>query len=684
MADLDARSVGNMQQNPQNAEQTKVIRNSNKFPLDYAFPTTHRYGEVDVFYHYRGERGDVVPLRSGHSINTYTMKSRNDIDIFMRKEYLHVPMKAIYPRTWDVALYPLPVDGDLPPTDLRANFDVGRYLHFVFSHLGDIYSSIFEEGSTVNEILSRIGSFCCLIDGVSDIVSNGSLFSSFNIHLSNVVSVNTSTDLLKPNYLSWDRFVSLFYTNLSTILYNNLYNFSDPNNSENSIQVWFGSRTTKFAPDVTVLDTWHKFHEFLRYGQYSLNSPSLSAVGTIDVSSLGTYSFKVDGFFPESQYINIEPIIAYQLCCAQFYTNDRVDDIYSAEVYRDYMQSFVSFNRFEYNGVEYLYDVFSQRNLDEVIDTLLYSPELGNDSVLSFLVLTSLFFSEIFHRRESLRYGDYFNGARVKPLAVGESRINVTDGSVMVEDITKSAALQRLRYNVNVIGRKVKNQLMGLIPGKAPKTPDDIPTLIASQDFNIGKDSRQVSNTSLQQISLSDSTTQFLSGGASDYAFTVELTEPCILLGLVSFSIPRIYSKTVDRFAFHMDRFDMFIPQMQFIGDQEIYRKELFGVTVPDGDLPFAYNQRYSEYKQRYSYASGGFVEFLPSWDMITDNDDGLMLFAGRTLSSEIAHSVSSEFDRFFVSLTGNSLADYFHFIVKHYNTSTPERAMAWNPQPLL
>ena len=60
------------------------------------------------------------------------------------------------------------------------------------------------------------------------------------------------------------------------------------------------------------------------------------------------------------------------------------------------------------------------------------------------------------------------------------------------------------------------------------------------------------------------------------------------------------------------------------------------------------------------------------------------MAYFGRSLDVAFSHSSSSEFDRFYKSTLGNSLADYAHFIVKHYNISTPSRAMAWNPVPLL
>lgn len=662
MPDLDSRSVGNMRQNAQNAEQTKVIRNSNRFPLDYTHPTTHRYGDIDIFYHYYGERGDSVPLRTGHSVRTFTMKSPNEIDIYMRKHFVHVPMKAIYPRTWDTVLYPLPVDGDTAPFDARANFPIVRYVKALVDHLNTL--GTFTNTSNISEFADYIR----YLDYLSNVVSNGSLLAKVNMHFSDLVSVDGMGSL------SFDRAVSAWYTNNVEFFIGRTYTFttSSENGDDQLFSVYFGDPNRADSFDICV-ESLHQLLDYFRTYNYSLYRIS-NFSNLLEQISASTYTFICNDVNLD-EFVNIESVIAYQLACAQFYTNDRVDDIYSASVFRDYFQSRLFLHLypefFEFDGVQYLYEVFSQHYFSLLVDTV-HRPEVAFTLNL------------LFDYRKSLRFGDYFLGARTKPLAVGESSVPVGADGVRIEDITRSAALQRLRYNINVIGRKINNQLQGLIPGLAPKSPDDIPTSIASQDFNIGKDATFVNNTSESQIIDPSSQTMLLNSGASDYAFEIELTEPCILLGLVSFAVPRVYSKTIDRFAFHLDRYDMFTPPLQFVGDQEIYQKELFGLGRGGANLPYAYNQQYSEYKQRYPFASGGFVEFLPSWEMITDNQGGVQNASDRVLSPRIAHSVNSEFDRFFVSLLGFSHADYFHFIVKHYNTSTPERAMAWNPQPLL
>ena len=122
---------------------------------------------------------------------------------------------------------------------------------------------------------------------------------------------------------------------------------------------------------------------------------------------------------------------------------------------------------------------------------------------------------------------------------------------------------------------------------------------------------------------------------------------------------------------------------MQFIGDQDVKRAELdpLGSVGGDVDAAFAYNLRNMEYKQRYSYASGGFIRNLPSWAFITDNRDGNP--PEFEISPEYIRSSPSEFDRFYRSLTGYSLGSYFHFITFNTNVVAPYRQMVMAPEIL-
>lgn len=212
---------------------------------------------------------------------------------------------------------------------------------------------------------------------------------------------------------------------------------------------------------------------------------------------------------------------------------------------------------------------------------------------------------------------------------------------------------------------------------KGVPAPDvTIPRFLASSTSKIS--GFEVENTA---ESLGDIVT-LLRSSDSNYIYEVEVGEPCIILGLTTFEIPRVYSKASDKFFFHVDRFDMFNPFIENIGDQSIERYER---SLSYGTGPFSYTGRYMEFKQRVPYACGGFVDFLKGWLFITDNDAGsdyisdLSFFPN--IDSSFIRSVNTEMDRFYTILTGYSLSSYFHFIVKYDNVCHATRQMQYNPQ---
>ena len=191
----------------------------------------------------------------------------------------------------------------------------------------------------------------------------------------------------------------------------------------------------------------------------------------------------------------------------------------------------------------------------------------------------------------------------------------------------------------------------------------------------------EVNNTSAEQfdVGMPNTTTSQLRSADNRHIFEIEIDEPCYLIGINSYETPRIYSMTLDRFAMHHDRYDDFIPQMQYIGDQDIMASEINSLRKVE--TPYAYTLRYMEYKLRYSYASGGFIKALPSWAFITDNEDGNP--PSDVINPNFIRSSPSEFDRFYKSLTGFSLGNYFHFIVAHTNVTSPSRKMEYTPEIL-
>lgn len=635
------------------------VRGRNTFPQSYKFLTTDCYGLYSPFYWCKAERGDVQPLKTDHDLHTFTMKSPMVGDVSMKKSFVKVPMQAIYPRNWE-KMMTIPTQGDDVPADTRAILNIGVLVEYCCYTLNSIATS---STPSTYDILMYLKSFILL----ENISSNGSLFARFNQHFNHLFNV-VDFDSNSYDNISLDDVSDYYFWSL-IIDYADRYGASLQLKDSNETFVSLASldHPEGSTDGGTLYVSPRRFIEILRFNDVSLSDQWEGFLFPIVDISLSS------GFTLE---VNIEPLISYQLSCAQFATNDFVDYIYSAQLYRDNMQSIFRdvdnlgrpFPEFIYNGVYYQYDVFSKRIFTELI--------VGDEG---FTMSSLDYFLNLTSYVQSLRYGDYFTGAKPRPLAVGEYSAEVVDGSVSAIDITKSIQMQRLLNRVNMIGRKLGDYLAGIFGGSLPQADKDVPIFLAHQYFEIK--GFETENTGDRQFAdgVPNTITSHLRSTANKHAFEIQVDEPCYLIGMNSYDMMRIYSKTLDRFALHFDRYDDFIPQMQYIGDQDIKRVELDSSS--NSEVPFGYCLRYMEYKQRYSYASGGFIDRLPSWAMITDNKDGNP--ADVFITPDYIRSSPSEFDRFYKSLTGYSLASYFHFIVAHTNITEPIRQMEYTPEIL-
>lgn len=666
--DLNGAQTGMAPKNNVNNPRPNNIRGRNVFPQSYKMLTTDRYGEYSPFYWAKCERGDVQNLKTDHDLHTFTLQSPMVSDVKMTKSFIKVPMQAIYPINWE-KMFTIPTQGDDVPADNRALLNV---------------SGLFENLITLALFSPVIGLRIKSLLLIELLYSHGSLFERFNIHfnlscdasydqvdLKNVSIDKVFDEIIWPEIISLGKTCSLVKDGVS-------YFVKDDSNPS----------LGDFQPVVKKVSP-RRYIEILRSNDFTFGSEW----DDLDIGDFLAefafyprnlyHTFDTDSFDPHpDRFINIEAIISYQLACAQFGTNDYVDFIFSADLYRQNMLSFVTRSNdssgdrsvpfFLYNGVWTQYDVFSQKIFDLMISRLAL-PTYEYDSLD--------FFINLFSYVPSLRYGDYFTGGKPQPLAVGEYSAEVVNGNVSAVDITRSIQMQRLLNRVNMVGRKLGDYLAGIFGGKLPEAPKDVPVFLAHQHYTIN--GFETENTSERQFAEGpenrNTITSHLRSSENRHSFEIEIDEPCYIIGMNSYESMRIYSRTIDRFAFHHDRYDDFIPEMQYIGDQDIKLSELdSSLNVHE---PFAYCLRYMEYKQRYSYASGGFIENLPSWAFITDNSDGNP--ASNFIDPDYIRSSPSEFDRFYKSLTGYSLGSYFHFIVAHTNITEPVRMMEYTPEIL-
>lgn len=678
----DGQNSGAQHTASQNNAFKSYFQRKNNFPMNYLNLQTARYGDIQPFYVFNGIPADVVPLRSEHEIRSYTLQSPMLSGINMHKDFYLVPMKAILPRTFDL-IYTNPTQGDDVPEDAYCSVNLIMFL----AGLQQFSLPALRDNTSVSNSIDKLEVLLKFTWLIESITSAGSLGATLGGSLNSVVSSDDDENgnidsyidtVIKELFLSIPIGVTFGSQDIYTV-------------SENPIDLSDISLSPYKIP-------LHRMVEMMRESSFSIvyaidsnwdGTVAPAAISDTDASDLinnAVISLITDVMsnIPtgvENNKYDLSRLLAYQLCCAHFFTNDHVDFIYSADLYRKNAQSIFkqisSLPFFEYNGVDIQYDVFSEKCFNTVTAALVQSSMSANAATNDYFNDALDFMKLIFGFRKSLKYGDYFTGARPQPLAVGDVSVPVVDDSVSAIDITRNISRQRFLNAVNRFGRKFGDYVKGMFDVETPPVDTD-PKFISHENFDVT--GFEVENTGSAQIDNANSVTTLLKSRNGRYVFEVYCDTPCIILGLQSYDVSRIYCNAVERFFYHKDRFDMFNKFMQYIGDQEVKAGELD--SRKSADLPVSYQLRYMEYKQRFNIASGGFVRNLPSWAFVTDNKEaGHPDFAN--LTPDFIRSSNVELDRFYTSLSGVSLASYFHFIVKFTNISTPSREMEYAPSIL-
>ena len=641
-----------------NRQGVYVPRTHNTFDNSYFHFKTQKFGQYEPFFVMDAVPGDMVPLHSSHDVRSLPMASPFLSSLKLNKDYFMVPMQAILPNTWEY-IFKNPSQGDDVPENANCLFPAysidGDFN--IIKHLVDL--------TAVHSDLSYASNLRSLFLAEM-FLSQGSLLSYLGYHLNPEIESS-----LTDGIVSFDNYFDAYVRNIEIAVIRITtdsgifdYNYSREGDTDLTLSQLVSLIRT-FGSRCAFLDL-----EFFEPVQISINRgyPSFS-----DLADFGTD-------------INLSRVLAYQISCSQFYVNPNIDYLYNAQLYRDNIfnlySEFMSQSGlapstefFYMNGIKIQYDYLSKRYFSNALNEIALGDGLTDRNINSFYD----YMFAIFGFRESLRFGDYFTDSRTRPLAIGDDNISVSDSnSVSVIDVSKKIVYQRFRNAVVKLGNNFGDYLRGIF-GTSPSPDYHFPKFIAHQDFDVN--GFEVANsTSIDQGTLVTN----LNTRDDNFAFEVDVDMPCVLIGISYMSVPRVYSQTKDRHFFHRDRYDMFNPALQYIGDQIVYNHER--TDLRPNDEIFGYQSRNNEYKQRYSIATGGFVTKLPSWTFVSDAlfDPSNYIVVSNTQSPDYIRAHDFEFDRFFAQMSGLSLANSFHFIIVYNNKCMSNRPMEVNPNILL
>lgn len=668
-------------------------RHYSRFPLKRRFYQTMRFGEITPHLAMEAIGRDTLPLHSSHDIRSYTLKAPLMSNLTMKKDYFSIPLHAILPINAD-KIITNPTQGDDVSDGVNGVVD-GKVF---FTQLRSLYSRL-----TVNADGSSWSSILSAVIFLEYFLSSGSLVRQLGMSFSSCFKPLVDPSLIPsvtPGQMTMPKNIRNHWDWLSEqILLQFKSDVVDNYNGEFNCQ-WLGDNKLYIVDLETDYSDgfrlcWSDFLERCRQLPIFDITAGQGAQTTVPVLDETTYNLPFTSFdlvVPNSYPpISFNMVSAYQILCHHFYSNDFIDYIYSAELYRQLMLSYVQtvasenstpVPAFSYNGVTTQFDALSGKVITDMLSLAVASFGDFLDSAgtipiqtLSPEQIASLsYISALFSFRRSLKYIDYFTGSRSQAIAVGNTDVAVVNNAVSVVETTRNIQWQRFLNFVQRVGRKVEDYAANLLGINMPYDYHNPMMLAHTSDEVRGIENE---NTGEAQMRDANSVTSVLRSNASKYAFEYHCDMPwAYVIGVTYFDIPRAYAFSNDKAHFHANRFDFFNPFLELQGDQAISTAEL---GMPS-DLPFSYVQRYMEYKQTYDIAAGGFVDNLPGWAFVGLLED----LQGRThISPDFIRSHNFELDRFYLSLTGNTLASYFHFIIVQTNDIDARRPMTNDPQIL-
>lgn len=699
---MKGNGSSNQATNPTNSLNTatpNVRRTFNRFNNSYVHYTTANYGEYTPFFVQEMNPADLKKFRSKTQVRSESLCTPLYSGVKMNKDYFFVPYDALLPNNWQ-KIYKNPSQGDDVPDDAnmaslnflasdgedgKLELLVSQYvsaLEFIRTHPSGV-STEADRQRRLNAIYTVYFGFP-LMDAF---FSASGLCSRCGSPFSQLFIFNIGS----KSY-TWDRFTEIIYPKLfvdgmefgfrfSSTGISGEYLFiidSSVSGSSSFIEQLTGTPSVaRISPkDALVL---FRYYPSCMYG-FTAWVDFYEKLNFADLSALGVLSHRAVSTLPSSgsqdAVFNYSRMAAYSLSCSQFYTNGNVDSVYNAQLYRDMLSSFVrgfftGSMTFMYNGVNTPYDWLSSHYFDAA---LVSAFDYNTTSPISFDAL--FYLRSIFDVHNTLKYGDYFSGAHTRPLAVGDVTAPVVGDKVSAVDITKAISYQRF---LNVVV-KLKNEMqdyLRTIFGTLPAPDYHEAKLVSHSEGAV--DGFEVANTTSDD---QGNLTSLLHNVQENFEFTLEIDQAGIALGVVSFVASRAYCLASDRQVHVRDRYDMFNPMLQNIGDQPVLGVEKSGL-FPE---PFAYHSRFMEYKQRVNIASGAFVDKLRSYCIISDSlfepSNALEVLA-RNLTPAYIRLTPREFDRFFVVNGSWSYGNNYHFICEFDNESDDIREADYSPSIL-
>lgn len=679
-------------------EASKPVKSRSTFPLNQRIAGGYRFGLYQPCYAEDYNPDETLPVKSAHDIRSMNLKSPMLGNVSLHKDYFDVPFTVLLPLNYEKWAVQPSVGDDVDAQEVGLNVEALplKLIYIINKFKVDIADKLYGLQAQFDddpdhplfsldfaEYFDRVMK---LVNSFSLTFSSGSLFSSLGEDLSAMLSnfyFNGDhfrhVDLLIDAIWSWvfqqvkstasalSISSDFVYVKIDNQVYawNPQANDDDPDFISNHrlVELSYDADNVFFFCDAD-----GTFNESM-----TQTDPSTLLIDFDDNVDVLSYDYNAGVL---SKKLSLAKILAYQVVCAEFYTNSRVDYMYSAQLFRQFVSSYcfddpdgLVLNRdtFTWNGVEYLYDFLSAHTISAALTAIL-SEGVSTDHY-KFLRL-------LFGYNRSLRYVDYFTGGRPRPYPVLGVSVPVSNNAVSVVDTIHQNWFAKFLNQAYRVGRKLSDYTKGLFPNVNIKRDYHDPMWLGSISDMV--DTPETSNTAETQVTQANSVTSNFVSNGERYAFRYETPQFYgVVIGIAHFDIARYYPHVIERNNFNVDRNDYFNPYLQLLGDQPIYQDELHSGSLHN---TFAYTGRDMQYKAKVDRCFGVFSmgDFLPGWLYVAPDAEPIR--GNLVQNPSYIRAFPSELNKFYTSMTGYSPATWYHFLMINTNDCNAIRPMIANP----
>lgn len=663
------------------------IASYSNFDLGYKHATTEIFGLLLPYEVRDAVTGDEHKLSNKSTEKSYTLQAPLMSKVWKNKEWFLVPRMAILPNAWE-KIYTQPTVGqDVDATKVGTSIPATEWTKF----LNEIKSK-YDSALTALQALDASSTGTAISAAVNSIVKNTIIMEYIFSYgsLLNRLGCSMASLYHAKNGYPFDINFDLVFTGM-------FHGWKVEWDSNGDIMTVSKDVNDNSTNRITIREFLQKGRDNLNFEIFGIYASTTNFIrfDTTDATEKTTLLAWITTWinlikdthsnsytYAYSHPVDLARLWAYQLICAEYYTDDQVDYIYNAQIYREYMSDIVkkiliinnhdsqTYTYYTVNGINIPYDWLSSNYFSEMITAFMTSRVNAED-----------YLTALFNINRSLKFKDYFTGGRTRPIATNDVIVNTTGNQFSVIDLSKSTQETRFRMAIQRIGRKIGEFAKGLFG--VDQAPDYHYPLWIGKTTDIIH-AEETENTGADQYTKVYAVTSRFTGYSNQYGFKARCDRDCILMGITYYDVERFYFRGVDRHFMHVDRFDYFNSFMQYTGDQPVYTEEYDAALTGANSGYFAYKPTYEEFKEGINRADSGFITSLDGFIFLDDVNEKQFYNKNQRILNKVSpdfiRSKPVELDRFYTQITGFSLGTYFHFICVYENENSAERPMAYNP----